>query len=164
MKWVRDHTVQILVGVIAALTAGYILLLARNAIAAATSGNAVGLGLGIAMLVVVGIGVWVVWSSLSAGFAHQRLARRAHEEGIEVDVSDLPRMPSGRVRRDAADTLFDGIRREWEADPGNWRTNYRVARAYDHAGDRSRARESMRRAVELERAERRRSGDAAAGE
>ena len=46
------------------------------------------------------------------------------------------------------------VKSEWEADPDNWRNSYRLARAYDYAGDRGRARETMKRAVELERVER----------
>ena len=34
--------------------------------------------------------------------------------------------------------------------PDNWRRWYRLARAYDYAGDRSRARETMKKAVEME--------------
>jgi Flp pilus assembly protein TadD len=50
--------------------------------------------------------------------------------------------------------LFAQVKAEWDADPDNWRASYRLARAYDYAGDRSRAREIMRRAVALERWER----------
>ena len=34
--------------------------------------------------------------------------------------------------------------------PDNWRRWYRLARAYDYAGDRSRARETMKKAVEMQ--------------
>jgi Tfp pilus assembly protein PilF len=71
---------------------------------------------------------------------------------MELDVSDLPRMPSGRIQRDAADALFETVRGEVEQDPDDWRRWYRLARAYDYAGDRSRARETMKKAVEMERA------------
>lgn len=63
-------------------------------------------------------------------------------------------MASGRIERDAADELFQSVKAEWEADPDNWRNSYRLARAYDFAGDRSRARETMKRAVALEKSER----------
>jgi predicted Zn-dependent protease len=96
------------------------------------------------------VGAWVLMATLRAGMAHQRLARLAAEEGMELDVTDLPRMPSGRITRDAADALFQTTRAELDADPDNWRRWYRLARAYDYAGDRGRARETMRRAVELQ--------------
>ena len=71
---------------------------------------------------------------------------------MELDVSALPRRPSGRIDRDAADALFQTVRAEVEADPDNWVRWYRLARAYDYAGDRGRAREAMRAAVSLQAA------------
>ena len=61
-----------------------------------------------------------------------------------------PRRASGRIERDAADRLFDTVRTELDDDPDNWVRWYRVARAYDYAGDRSRAREAMKKAVLLQ--------------
>lgn len=69
---------------------------------------------------------------------------------MELDVSALPRRASGRIDREAADALFVKVRDELENDPDNWVRWYRLARAYDYAGDRSRARETMRKAVEME--------------
>ena len=57
-------------------------------------------------------------------------------------------------RRDAADELFETVRTELENDPDNWVRWYRLARAYDYAGDRSRARETMKKAVQMEEASR----------
>ena len=51
-------------------------------------------------------------ATLRAGFAHQRLARLAHDEGVELDISELPKRPSGRIERDAADALFESVRDE----------------------------------------------------
>ncbi|MBF6173946.1 hypothetical protein [Nocardia blacklockiae] len=132
----------------------YFVLLGRIAVELIRDGGVAAVAIGVGVLILPILGVWIVGTSLRAALAHQRLARRAHDEGAELDVSDLPRRPSGRIEKDAADALFEQVRREWEADPENWRTNYRAARAYDYAGDRGRARESMRRAVELERLER----------
>ncbi|WP_067702843.1 hypothetical protein [Nocardia jejuensis] len=132
----------------------YFLLLGRIAVGLIRTGSIPALVLGIGVLLLPLLGVWVVASSLRAAFAHQYLARRINEEGLELDTSELPRRASGRLERAAADQLFEQVKTEWEADPDNWRTNYRAARAYDYAGDRSRAREVMRRAVELEKAER----------
>jgi Tfp pilus assembly protein PilF len=69
---------------------------------------------------------------------------------MELDVSALPRRPSGRIQRDAADALFQTVKAELEEDPEDWRRWYRLARAYDYAGDRSRARETMKTAVQME--------------
>ncbi|MCV7018435.1 hypothetical protein [Mycolicibacterium aichiense] len=127
----------------------YFLLLGRTGITLIGTGTPVAVALGIGVLILPIVGVWAMVATLRAGFAHQRLARLAVEAGMELDVSQLPRTPSGRIERDAADALFDTVRAELEADPDNWQRWYRLARAYDYAGDRSRARETMRKAVAM---------------
>lgn len=110
-----------------------------------------GLGVGIILLTVVG--AWATWAILRNGFELQRISAAAAAEGIELDVSDLDHRPSGRLEHAAADALFDQVSAEYQEAPADWRTNYRLARAYDHAGDRARAREVMRTAVSLREAE-----------
>jgi cytochrome c-type biogenesis protein CcmH/NrfG len=128
----------------------YLVLLGRTAVLMISSGRAVAVVLGVALLILPAIGLWAMIATLRAGFAHQKLARLVAEDGMELDVSALPRRPSGRIERDAADALFDTVRAELDSDPDDWRRWYRLARAYDYAGDRGRAREAMKRAVELE--------------
>jgi len=128
----------------------YLVLLGRIAVALIGSGRPAAVGLGLALLVMPLIGLWVMIATLRAGFAHQKLARLIAEDGMELDTSELPRRASGRIQRDAADALFATVRTEVEGDPDDWRGWYRLARAYDYAGDRRRAREAMKTAVELE--------------
>ncbi|HTQ18039.1 hypothetical protein [Mycobacterium sp.] len=128
----------------------YLVLLGRIAVALIGSGRPAAVGLGLALLVMPFIGLWVMIATLRAGFAHQKLARLIAEDGMELDTSELPRRASGRIQRDAADALFATVRTEVEGDPDDWRGWYRLARAYDYAGDRRRAREAMKTAVELE--------------
>jgi tetratricopeptide (TPR) repeat protein len=149
----RALRIQLLIGFMCVAMVVYLLLLGRIAWAFITSGSGAAIGLGIAILIMPLIGIWVMVSTLQAGLAHQRLARLAREQGMELDVSDLPTMPSGRVQREAADELFETVRDELERDRDNWLRWYRLARAYDYAGDRSRAREAMKKAVELQEAE-----------
>jgi tetratricopeptide (TPR) repeat protein len=146
----RALRIQLLIGFMCVALIVYFFLLGRIAMAFITSGEPAAIGLGLALLIFPLIGIWVMVSTLRAGLAHQRLARIARDEGMELDVSSLPRMPSGRIQRSAADALFEAIRDEVEQDPDNWRRWYRLARAYDYAGDRSRARETMRKAVEMQ--------------
>lgn len=136
----------------------YFLLLGKIAISLIGSGDGAAIAIGIGVLILPLLGVWIVYATVRAALAHQHLARRIHDEGLELDVSELPRRPSGRIERAAADELFLQVKQEWEADPDNWRVSYRLARAYDYAGDRGRARAAMRRAVELERHEREQRG------
>jgi hypothetical protein len=146
----RALRIQLLIGFMCVALVVYFFLLGRIAFAFITSGEAAAIGLGAALMIMPFIGVWVLVSTLRAGFTHQRLGRIVKDEGMELDVSALPRMASGRVEREAADALFATVRDELEQDPDNWRRWYRLARAYDYAGDRSRAREAMKKAVEME--------------
>ena len=145
--------VQLLIAFFCLALIFYFAMLTRTAIALIRSGTPAAVALGIGVLILPVVGAWVMAATLRAGLAHQRLARLAAEYGMELDVTDLPRMPSGRIQREAADGMFATVRAELDADPDNWRRWYRLARAYDYAGDRSRARETMRRAVELQNAE-----------
>ncbi|MBY3984989.1 hypothetical protein HQO84_07020 [Rhodococcus fascians] len=131
----------------------YFFLLGQRGVTLIQNGGVASIALGIGVILLPIVGLWIVWATLKAGFDHQRLASHIREEGLELDVDDLPRRPSGRIERDAADELFQRVKAEWEKDPDNWRNSYRLARAYDYAGDRGRARETMKRAVALERAE-----------
>ena len=152
----RKDDVRVVVGLITVLVlilGFYFLLLGRIAVSLIGSGGFAAVAIGIGVLILPLVGVWIVWATVRAALDHQRLARKAVAEGLEVDVSQLPVRPSGRIERAAADELFDRVKREWEADPDNWRSSYRLARAYDYAGDRRRARDTMRRAVALERLE-----------
>ena len=144
--------VQLLIGFFCLALIFYFAMLTRTAIALIRSGTPTAVALGIGVLILPVVGAWVMVATLRAGLAHQRLARLAAEDGMELDVTDLPRMPSGRIQREAADEMFATVRAELDADPDNWLRWYRLARAYDYAGDRSRARETMRRAVELQNA------------
>ncbi|MGF7123401.1 hypothetical protein AB4Z09_00555 [Rhodococcus sp. TAF43] len=153
MKNQSTRVVAAIAAIVVAL-AFYFVLLGQRGIALIQDGRAVPVVLGIAVLVLPLLGVWMVVATIRSGLAHQHLARRMHDEGLELDVDDLPRRPSGRIERDAADALFAQVKQEWEADPDNWRNSYRLARAYDYAGDRGRARDTMRRAVSLEKLER----------
>jgi tetratricopeptide (TPR) repeat protein len=146
----RSLRIQLLIGLMCVALVLYFYLLGRIALAFITSGEPAAIGLGLALMIMPLIGIWVMVSTLRAGFTHQRLGRIVKDEGMELDVSSLPRMASGRIERGAADALFATVRDELESDPDNWRRWYRLARAYDYAGDRSRAREAMKKAVELE--------------
>ena len=145
--------VQLLIAFFCLALMFYFAMLARTAVALIRSGTPAAVALGIGVLILPVVGAWVMVATLRAGLAHQRLARLAAEDGMELDVTDLPRMPSGRIQRQAAAEMFAAVRAELDADPDNWLRWYRLARAYDYAGDRSRARETMRRAVELQNAE-----------
>ena len=146
----RALRIQLLIGLMCLAMVAYFVLLGRAGILLVTSGRPAAIGLGVAVFLLPVVGLWALVATLRAGFAHQRLARLARESGMELDVSALPRRPSGRIDRAAADALFDEVRTEVEAYPDDWRHWYRLARAYDYAGDRGRARETMKKAVAMQ--------------
>ncbi|HEY0500207.1 MAG TPA: tetratricopeptide repeat protein [Kutzneria sp.] len=127
----------------------YLVLLADRAVLLIQAGGVVGIGLGVAVLVLPLIGLWFVIAQWRNGIKINGLARRLAAEGGLPDVSGLPRRPSGRVDRDAADEWFAQRKVEVEESPEDWRAWFRLAHAYDVAGDRGRAREAMRKAIEL---------------
>jgi hypothetical protein len=104
------------------------------------------LGLGVLMLPAVG--AWLLAQEWRFGLAAERLARRLEAEG-GLPVDDLPKRPSGRVERAAADAVFAARRAEVEAAPEDWRCWYRLAVAYGDAGDTLRGRRAMRKAIRL---------------
>lgn len=146
----RVVRIQLMVALMCAALLIYLVLLGRTAVLMIGSGRTVAIALGAALLILPAIGMWAMIATVRAGIAHQKLARLIAEDGMELDVSALPRRPSGRIERDAADALFGTVRAELDSDPHDWRRWYRLARAYDYAGDRSRARETMKKAVELQ--------------
>ena len=109
--------------------------------------------LGLGVLILPAVGAWVLLQEWRFGLAAERLARRLEAEG-GLPVDDLPRRPSGRIKRAAADEVFALRRAEGEAAPEDWRCWYRLAVAYGDAGDARRGRKAMRRAIRL-------AGDAA---
>jgi hypothetical protein len=99
--------------------------------------------LGAAVLVLPLVGVWVVVAEVRFGRATERLAGRLDP----VAEEPLPRTPGGRIDRSAADARFAVRKAEVEAAPDAWQAWYRLAVAYDEAGDRRRARAAMRTAI-----------------
>lgn len=143
---------KVAVAVLAAVLVVYFALVGWRGVMLLGSGEAVGIVLGASLLVLPLIGIWVLYREVSFGLASQRLgARLAAEGGLPVD--DLPRRPSGRADREAAQAAFDRRRTEAELDPDNWRVWFRLGVAYDDAGDRRRARQAVRHAITLAEAE-----------
>lgn len=144
----RDaRPIVLMIGFLVVALCVYFVLLGWRGFGLIATGEVPAILLGVGVIILPVIGVWLVYATLRAGLEHQKLARIMKDEGRELDISELPRRASGRIERDAADELFAQVKAEWEANPSDWHNTYRIARAYDYAGDRSRAREMMKRAV-----------------
>ena len=136
------------IGVLVVVVVFYAALIGFKGVGLLTGGSLVGRILGVALLVLPLIGLLLVWREIEFGRRTAVLARELGDEaGLPVD--DLPRRPSGRVDRRAADAQFQAMRAEAEARPDDWRVWFRLALAYDTAGDRTRAREAARHAITL---------------
>jgi len=110
------------------------------------TGDPVAVVLGIAVLVIPLLGAVLVWRELQFGRQTETLARELEATG-GLPIDDLPRRPSGRIDRAAADEAFLKYKAEAEAAPDDWRVWFRLSTAYDAAGDRKRARATMRTAI-----------------
>ncbi len=82
----RSLRIQLLIALMCAALLAYIVLLGRTAVMMIGSGRGVAIALGSALLILPAIGLWAMLATLRAGFAHQRLARLAAEDGMELDT------------------------------------------------------------------------------
>jgi hypothetical protein len=136
---------------VALVTALYLVVVVVRAVAFLQTGQPVGIAIGVALLVLPVVGAYLLVRELLFGLRATRLTRRlAGEEALPG--ADLPRRPSGRADRAAADAVFPRYAEEAEARPDDWRAWLRLGLAYDLAGDRRRARAAVRRAIALSRA------------
>ncbi|GAA3086786.1 tetratricopeptide (TPR) repeat protein [Kribbella aluminosa] len=124
----------------------YAVLIGWRGVLLIGTGELVAIVLGIAVLVIPLLGAYVVWREIQFGRRTEVLARELEAAG-GLPVDDLPRRPSGRIDRAAADAAFGQYRAAAEAAPDDWRVWFRLSTAYDAAGDRRRAREAMRKAI-----------------
>ncbi|GAA3700433.1 hypothetical protein GCM10022377_12070 [Zhihengliuella alba] len=136
------------VGLIIALFVFYLVASFGSALRFITAEQPVARIIGAAALVLPALGVWILIREVLFGLRTERMAKTLEAEGL-LPADDLPRMPSGRIVKEAADEAFVAYREEAEANPGSWRSLHRLALAYDAAGDRRNARTVMRTAVRL---------------
>ena len=142
------------VAVALALVVGLLgLYLVVRAVDLVRTGTLAGYALGLGVLLLAALGAFLVTAEVRFGADSQRLGETLAAEGA-LPTGELPRRPSGRVDRDAADVLFAERKAEVEAAPQDWRAWYRLGLAYGEAGDTPRGRRAVRRAIRLERSAR----------
>jgi tetratricopeptide (TPR) repeat protein len=131
-----------------ALTAMYVLLMGNTAFALITSSDLIAQAIGVLMMVFPGLAIWLVVSELRFGARLEKLSNQLLAEEAWPKFNFDVR-PSGRVVRTSADAEFEKYRQKVDEDPANWRNWFALGLVYDAAGDRRRARASMRKAIEL---------------
>ncbi len=153
MQYLKQHRVKIGVGFVTVLLVFWLVVALQRSVLLLTDPDPVAKALGAAYLLLPLIGAWALVRELVFGAQTERMASKlASEGGLPVD--DLPRTPAGRIVREAADAQFPAYQAEVEASPDDWRSWFRLSCAYDAAGDRTRARRTMRHAAKLHREDR----------
>ncbi|GAA3899902.1 tetratricopeptide repeat protein [Microbacterium invictum] len=141
------------VAIMATMLALYIVLVGHRAVLLVATGEPIGVGMGVALIVLPVIAAWALWREVSFGLRASKLGARLESEGaLPADVVAVS--PSGKPDRDTVDALFPAFRADVEEHPDDWRAWYRLGLAYDGAGDRSRARQAVRKAIALDRSAR----------
>lgn len=146
----RRYTGLVGAVLVTALLAVWVWLVGVRSVQLIATGRAVGIALGTAFLVLPLLVIALIVREWLLAVDVQRMADELDRAG-ELPVDDLPRSPGGRVDRQVARQRFEPARQAVEAAPDDWRAWYRLAFAYDAAGDRRRARGSLRRASRLHR-------------
>jgi hypothetical protein len=144
----RKNRTKIWVGAVTLLLVFYLVVSFQRSVLLLTDSNPAAKAIGAAYLVLPVIGAWALIRELMFGARTEQMAKVLEAEG-GLPVDELPRTPAGRIVRSAADLEFEKYKAEAEAAPGDWRSWFRLSCAYDAAGDRKRARSSMRDAVRL---------------
>ena len=144
----RRNRTKIWVGAVTLLLVFYLVVSFQRSVLLLLDSNPAAKAIGAAYLVLPIIGAWAMIRELLFGARTEQMAKVLEAEG-GLPVDELPRTPGGRIVRSAADAEFEKYRAEAEAAPEDWRSWFRLSCAYDAAGDRKRARASMRDAVKL---------------
>ncbi|MDO5635029.1 MAG: hypothetical protein Q4G34_09205 [Micrococcus sp.] len=148
---------KLIVGGVAVLLALFLGFALYSGIAFIQAPQLAAKGIGVGILGVTVVGVWALYRELRFGYLSERMARTLAAEN-RLPVDDLPRSPGGRIERATADAQFETYRAETEAAPEDWRSWFRLALAYDAAGDRRRGRGAVHKAAGMYVAERRGGG------
>lgn len=138
-----------MVAVLVAITAAYCWGLGWMAYGFARAGGVVGWGLALGVTILLALTVWVTWREVLFGMAAGRLAKRFRaEHGTAADPhgEEAGRRTEFEAARDALDD---------EETARDWRAWFRLSLDYDALRDRRNARMALRRAIAVERAERR---------
>jgi len=133
--------------VMATILAIYLVLVGWRALQFLQTGNPVAVVMGSALLVLPLIGAWALWRELWFGMRSAALVRELEAEGgLELGIA---LGPTGRPTRAGASAAFSRFRDDAESSPDSWRVWLRLGVVYEAAGDRRRARQAIRHAIEL---------------
>ena len=132
------------------LTLLYCYLLGSQAIKMIETGKPVGIAMGSLLLFFPMVAIVLTIREFRFGVDVEKLGRRIEAAG-QWPVFDLEIRPSGRPTKASAAAEFERQKKIVEANPDDYLSWFALGLAYDAAGDRRRARESMRKALKLAR-------------
>ncbi len=138
------------VALMTALLALYLVLVGQRAVVLVVTGVPVAIAMGCALTIVPVVGAWALGRELIFGVRSERLVQTLTAERALPEFLAQAR-PPGRTGRKAATTAFASLSARVEEDPKSWRAWCCLGIAYDASGDRRRARQSIRRAIDLSR-------------
>jgi hypothetical protein len=144
---VKSRVAALLMAVLLAI---YLVLVGQRAVLFVLTGEPIGIAIGVFLIILPIVGAWALVREVLFGVRTQRMVEQLESEG-ELPVDDLPKRPSGRPLREAADAEFGVYRDAVERDETDWRAWFRLGLAYDASGDRRRARQALRTAISLKR-------------
>lgn len=133
-----------------ALLTLYLVVTVQRGVLLLDTASPVSIVLGICLIVLPILGAWAMVREIIFGARIEKLARQLADTG-ELPEDNLPRTPSGRIEREAADREFQRFQEAVEADPASWKNWFNLSCIYDASGDRKRARKAMRIAIAIHR-------------
>lgn len=142
---------KVVIGVSCLALVVYFVLLGTVGVQLIGTGEWAGIALGTAIILLPIVGAWAVGRELVFGRATQRLGEELAGRGELPREDELDHTATGRIDRKAGEALYEKYKAEVEAAPADAGAWYRLAIAYDAAGDRKRGRAAARHAVKLHR-------------
>lgn len=130
------------------LTLLYIVLMGQRGWLLLQDDSPVAQLMGVLILAFPLFALYGIFMELRFGVRVERLARIVEAEG-KWPIRDIPLRPSGRPEPEAAKVVFEKIRLESQAAPEDWHSWFNLSLGYDACGDRRRARQAMRKALQM---------------
>ena len=132
------------------LTLVYVALLANYGLTLIGMDSFIAKAMGALILVFPLLAIWLTVMEFRFGMQVEALSKRIESDGNWPDF-DFDFRPSGRPTKESAVRVFGDNAKKVAADESNYLNWFALGLAYDVAGDRRRARSSMRRALKLSR-------------
>lgn len=126
----------------------YLVLVAERSFALIASADSIAVAIGSGMLILPAVALWGIFMELRFGLRIEKLGNQLQQEDA-WPVFPFELRPSGRPTKESAEQVFNTFSKQVEDDESNWRNWFALGLAYDAAGDRARARKSMRQAISL---------------